>query len=47
MENRLYRCKGRSREIRLEATAIVQARDDGDVVQGRRYAGDEKLLVTG
>ena len=47
MENRLYRCEGRSREIRLEATAIVQARDDGDVAQGRRYAGDEKRLVTG
>ena len=47
MENRLHECKRRSREVRLEATALVQARDDGDVVQGRRYAGDEKLLVTG
>lgn len=42
MENRLHRRKGRNGEIRLQATAIVQARDDGDADQGRGCAGDER-----
>lgn len=39
--------KGRHRETRLEATVTVQARDDGDLVQGGRYAGGEKQLDPG
>lgn len=38
---------GKSRETRHEATATVQARDDGDLVQGRKYGGGERQLGSG
>ena len=42
-----WRGRGRSRETREEATVLVQARDDSDLVQGRGYGGGEKQWDSG